>query len=98
MNEVLRVDQGPEPHVIVIDGELDMSTTTTLDEVVSRVRATGLSDIVVDASGITFIDSRGLRSLLAAARSGGVALRAPAPALMRLLAVSGLEGHFPIVE
>ena len=98
MDELLHVGPGAEPHVIVLDGELDMSTTDQLDAAVAERHAAGITDITLDVAALAFIDSRGLRSLLIAARSGIVSLRRPSPALLRLLQVSGLDGHFPVID
>lgn len=98
MDEVLRVELGAEPHVIVLDGELDMSTTDQLDAAVAQRHAAGITDITLDIAALAFIDSRGLRALLSATPSGVVSLRRPSPAMLRLLNVSGLEGHFPIID
>lgn len=98
MDELLRVGPGAEPHVIVLDGELDMSTTEQLDAAVAERHAAGITDITLDVAALTFIDSRGLRAILSVARSGAVSLRRPSPALLRLLSISGIDGQFPVID
>jgi anti-anti-sigma factor len=97
MTELLHVEQGTEPNVLVLDGELDMSTTDMLDEAVESLRSAGIIDVIVDVAALSFVDSRGLRSLLTASTAGSVILRNPSPAFQRLLTVAGLAEHFPTI-
>jgi stage II sporulation protein AA (anti-sigma F factor antagonist) len=81
---------------IRLSGELDMSRTARLDEACAALFGEPVSTTRVDASGITFIDCAGLRSLLVIAkemeRRGGtlVVVQASAP-VRRLLELSGFE-------
>jgi len=52
--------------VIAPTGDLDMSTAETLDAAVRKAEATDVQRIVIDLSGVTFMDSTGLRLLLQA--------------------------------
>ena len=59
----------------------------------------GFVDVAVDGSGLSFVDSAGLRTLVlarrdTAARGGSLWLRTPSPALERLLELSGLTDLF----
>jgi anti-anti-sigma factor len=77
-----------------LDGELDMATA---DGLIGLLRATADSDdpIVLDFSGVQFMDSSGLRALLQAARSedcGPVVVKDPSPQVRRLLEISIPEG------
>lgn len=56
--------------VIAPVGDLDLSSAATLEAEVHAAEATGVERIIIDLSGLTFMDSTGLRLLLqAAARS-----------------------------
>ena len=57
--------------------------------------------LVVDLSGLTFIDSTGLHELVVAlkrqrARGGEIVLRAPSAQTMRVLEIVGLDQLFTI--
>ena len=56
----------PDIHVIAATGALDMSTADTLDAEVRAAEATDVQRIIIDLSGVTFMDSTGLRLLLQA--------------------------------
>ena len=81
---------------IRLSGELDISRSVRLDEACAALFGEQVSTTRVDASGITFIDCAGLRSMLVIAkemeRRGGalVVVQASAPA-RRLLELSGYE-------
>jgi anti-anti-sigma factor len=88
---------------LVLDGEVDPHTTDQLDAAVDAALG---GRVVLDLSGVTFIDSAGLRSLIRAQRlaesSGGMlVLRAPRPSTMRVLEITGLTDELviePVVE
>lgn len=77
-------------------GELDLSRSARLDEACAALFGEQVTATLVDASGVTFIDCAGLRSLLVIAREmerrGGalVVVEASAP-VRRLLQLSGCE-------
>ena len=98
MDEPLTVEVGSVPHELIVIGELDLGTTNVLEAAIDERRASGVSDLVLEASAITFVDSRGLRTLLVALQHGSVALRNPSPQLRRLIELTGLQEHLPIVE
>ena len=52
--------------VITPSGDLDMSTAETLEAAIRAAEATDAQRIVIDLSGVTFMDSTGLRLLLQA--------------------------------
>lgn len=85
--------------VITLDGELDMSGTEWfLARVAAGLRKqAGAGSLVVDARGLTFMDSSGLRSLLrarAAANDAGVRFRlSPSSVVRHLIDRTGLRAH-----
>lgn len=71
--------------VLSLRGELDLSTVPEAEEVLERLESeAGSSTLVVDLQGLTFMDSTGLRFLLAAYERGRRSDR-------RLLLVRGNE-------
>jgi len=90
---------------ISVTGDIDMAGGPILEEVMlQREAQLGVSgDLVVDVEGVQFIDSSGLRSLLAAARravarSARLELRAVGPEVIRLFEITGTLDQFNIVS
>ena len=94
-----------EDGTIAVAGDIDMAGGPILEEVMLRCEAKlGESgDLVIDVEGVQFIDSSGLRSLLAAARravarSARLELRAVGPEVVRLFEITGTLDQFNIVS
>lgn len=101
-------DSGSEPFitvevladdVVMVRGDIDIAGGPVLDAVLAGLDAS--SAIVIDLEGVSFIDSSGLRSLLAASRSanrrsGSVVLRRVGPEIARLLQITGTADQFVI--
>ena len=84
---------------LVPAGELDIAALADLRAVLSATR--GCTDVVVQASGVDFIDCAGLRPLVGAARAaagggGRLVLRDPSPAVVDLIAWCSLEEQLPV--
>ncbi|MGH2716744.1 MAG: STAS domain-containing protein [Thermoleophilaceae bacterium] len=99
----VRTEQHNDHRVIVVSGEIDMSTAPLLDQEVLRAEADGPRPIVVDLRQVTFMDLRGLQLLLtASARSRADAkrlsvVRGPR-AVQRLFELTGTEALVPFVD
>jgi anti-sigma B factor antagonist len=91
------VEDGADGAVIVrLSGEADITTVPALAEALSSPAAGSPALLIVDASGLTFIDSAALHVLVRAhrrLRSDGrsLALVRPSPTVMRILQLSGLD-------
>ncbi len=91
---------------ISVSGDIDMAGGPVLEEAMLQQEAhTGDKggDLVVDVGGVEFIDSSGLRSLLAAARRAGarnsvLELRSVGPEISRLFEITGTLDQFKIVS
>ena len=87
--------------VLAVSGELDIATAPALREALDELWQLGWSDVAIDASGISFIDSTGLGMLLSLSRAAVAAegrrltIARSCPALERLIAVSRLEEVLP---
>jgi anti-anti-sigma factor len=89
-------DTAPET-VITLDGELDMSSSEWFGAFFGTVLEKHPTAIAIDARGLSFMDSSGLRSLLRARASAGdtgVGFRIdnPPPELRRVVERTGLVG------
>ena len=97
------VDDTTGEAVISVAGDLDM---TVEDEVIATMRQTvdnpNISSLRVDATQVGFIDSSGVRSLLAglqAAADRGISFTleiAPDGCVAKLLTLVGLDQHFGV--
>lgn len=81
--------------VMVVRGDLDIGTADHLERAVDEHAGTS---IALDLSGIDFIDSSGLRSLLSVRKRGTPpVLIAPSDPVTNLLELTMLTDAFPVV-
>jgi anti-anti-sigma factor len=98
------VDEQPDRAVIAVGGELDLATAPQLEEtLLPRLRHGGHA--VLDLRAVEFMDSTGVRVIvaaqLAAKEAGGrfVLVRTPPGGPVgRVLEISGLDGVLELVE
>jgi anti-sigma B factor antagonist len=90
--------------VISVSGELDMATSPELARTIELVTAQVCKIVVVDLTGVTFLDSSGLDALVRGQRDlveRGVWLRlatAPGSAVRRVLEITHLTDALVIVD
>ena len=100
--DVTTSDRGAGAHV-VLRGELDIASAPKLEEEVRRLEAQGRGLILIDLRGLEFMDSSGLRALLAAdmrARDRGarlVIVRGD-DRIQRVLRITRLDERLEIVD
>ena len=90
-------------HTITLAGELDLSHAPRVEQELTGVETGDAGAIVVDLSGLTFIDSSGIRLLLLAHRrsaSNGkrLRLRRPPQRICDVLRTCAVDGILPIVD
>ena len=95
----LTVTQSDGEVAVVLAGELDLESADTLNNRFSELQLCGITEIVLDLHKVDFIDSSGLRTLLAlrndAKRNGhALTLVAPAPTVGRVFEVTGTRALF----
>ena len=100
--EVTVEQRGASVHATLI-GELDISTAGRLEETLGRVEADGPALVVLDLSGLDFMDSTGLRLLIEAdmrAREAGRRLVVVQgnEMVQRVLHLTRLDERLEIVE
>jgi len=90
-----------------LSGELDLASSNSLVDAVTRLAGAGAREIVLDIGPLVFIDSTGLRALLSSravcAEKDAELMLAPAPEnvspqVRRLLQVTGLLERLPFVS
>lgn len=89
-----RID-GPRA-VVRLRGDLDMSAAVRLDEQLDGMLQSSARSLEIDAGGLQFIDSAGLRSVLQAraeaqARAMEFRVTAVSPAVERVIDLAGLR-------
>jgi anti-anti-sigma factor len=86
-----------------VAGELDRSNADLLTACITHAEASPEPEIVVDLSRLTFIDSSGLRILIAAAErsepaSDRLSIVAPTRVVRRILDLTGTEAYLPLAR
>ncbi|MBX3655181.1 MAG: STAS domain-containing protein [Ramlibacter sp.] len=79
-----------------LQGRLDGVTSAGHQEALLALLDGGVQSLVMDLSQLDYVSSMGLRTLLivakaAKARGGSVVLRAPKPAILEVLTISGFD-------
>ena len=84
-----------ESTVLRVEGELDLTTAPTFEE---ALMSTGSdSDLIVDLSLCTFLDSSGLKAIASAAnRHPRVSIVATDPTILRVLEITALDTMVPV--
>jgi anti-anti-sigma factor len=96
-----RTDSDGDALIVRASGELDVAGAPAFDQELRRALASHASAVRVDLSELSFIDSSGLRALIAAVRlssQNGRKLTVQgdlSPAVERAFAVTGLRDRLP---
>jgi anti-sigma B factor antagonist len=95
-----RTEEG-STRVLAATGEIDLSAAPRFAQELTALVADGNGTALVDLSGVTFIDSSGVRELLAANRQAeamGMRLQLvnPSAACKRVLEISGVWDEFMV--
>jgi len=99
----ITTEQHPGQTRVVLAGELDIASTQGLEDELVAIEANSPGTLVLDLRGVEFIDSTGLRALIAAderARSQGrrLAVVSGPNAVERLLEVTQLDQRLEVVD
>jgi anti-sigma B factor antagonist len=101
MNFKVSIDEHADAYsVVAVRGEVDLHTAPKVQYAIER-GSEGVEAVVVDMSGIAFMDSTALSALMRAKESlekKGISLRltTPSGAVQRIFAVTGFEDNFDI--
>ena len=86
------------PGSFALEGELDIETVDRFESSVDELSGRG-DPVVLDLAGLTFLDSTGVRSLVALGRrldERRIVLRGAAANVRRTLAIAGIHGRLGI--
>ena len=91
----------PGQSLLAVAGEVDMSNADRLHDAIIEAATRADSEVEVDVSGVTFIDSTGLSALVRARselepRGIAIELRNSTPQVARILEITGLGPHFGV--
>jgi len=89
--------------IVKLTGRLDIQGAQDIDLPLAGITASPTTSVLVDLSGVSFLASLGLRSLLSAAkalskRGGKMLLIGPKPNVVEILEVSGVSSLIPIFQ
>lgn len=92
-------DGGPMAFAVRLSGDLDADSSGRLSAEFDRLVALGAKVLVVDCSEVSFIDSSGLRVLVAASKAldavdGQVFIEGMSATVQRILEITGLLEHY----
>jgi anti-sigma B factor antagonist len=90
-----------DTHVIDVDGQIDLYSAPEFKERTLGVIEQGKKRVVVDLSGVTFMDSTGLSVLVGALKrlrllDGRLTIVAPDDDIRRIFEVTGLDRSFTL--
>jgi anti-sigma B factor antagonist len=96
-----RLDDGM--HVVAVTGEIDLFTAPEFKQRVSAPIDAGRSNVIVDLTATTFIDSSSLGVLIGAhrrlkLRGGSVVVVCDNEAIVKTFRITGLDGVFTLVK
>jgi anti-anti-sigma factor len=96
-------EECPRPGLVIVavHGDLDLHSAGELGDRLVGVVDRGAASLVVDLSGVPFVDSQGLGALLRGTRRFGSGkehfrLVVPAPEVRRLFELTALDQVFPL--
>ena len=87
--------------VVSVMGELDLAAVPAFDRTLLDVIEAGTGEVIVDLTGCSFLDSRGLRALIAAKErlersDRSLALVISSPIVMRIFQLTRFDERFDI--
>ena len=99
----IRSSRQEDEHVVALYGELDLGGVEVLQDEIRRVEQSDAGRIIVDLSGLDFMDSTGLRSMLqihARSRTDGdrVVFLRGGPIVQRLFEITQTESRLPFLD
>lgn len=99
----VRSERAGDVLVIALSGELDLATADGVDAELESAEASDVASIVLDLSGLTFMDSTGVRLLIQAhtrsrAHEDRLILRRGPAAVQRVMELSGVDVLLPFAD
>ena len=97
------IPQEDGAHVVVPTGELDTETAPRLSACVDRILADGGRQVVLDLSGVGYMDSSGLVAVMTATNrlrkaAGDLRVAAPSTPVQRLFGLTRMDTVFAVFD
>ena len=97
----ISVASEPAYTLVILAGECDLHTGRQLRDVLTSEVSRGTRRMILDLSGLAFLDSTGLQVLLGVrtvlnVRGGTLSLVAPQPVVARILELTGADLYLPV--
>jgi anti-sigma B factor antagonist len=95
----LEVETTARARTLRLRGELDLGTAELVRDALREALADDHEEVVVDLTELAFIDSTGIAVLIGALAEDDGVLRfipSPAPAVARVLRLTGVEDRLPV--
>ena len=98
------VDRTGTHPVAVLMGEIDLASIDALEDAITAIEQDAVgAEVVLDMTGVTFLDSSGLRVLVTAhdrldTAGSRLVLRRPPSAVLRVLEITGLLSTITVEE
>lgn len=86
----MRVHVDGDETVVVLGGDVDLASGGELEDGIRGAAAHG-HRLVFDLRRVTFMDSTGIKVILAANERAEVVMRAPGPVVRKLLELTGID-------
>jgi anti-sigma B factor antagonist len=98
----IRLEDGPDAAFLFLSGELDLATAELLESTIRAAEGRGAKMIVLDLSGLDFIDLNGLMVLMRASirlsHAHRLALLHGPEHVQRLFRLTGMDRYLPFVN
>ena len=99
----ISVTAGPAHTLVAVAGECDLHTGRQLRDVLTSEVSRGVRRLILDLSGLSFMDSTGMQVLLSVravltVRGGVLALVCPQPVVARILELTGADRVIPVYD
>jgi len=99
--EFTRRCPSPDLGILTVRGELDISTSSRLQQELNDLIDAGTDQVEIDLSGVVFMDSSALSALVAAHDRASrhrqrLTLASPSPACSKVLFITGLDQLFEL--
>jgi anti-sigma B factor antagonist len=97
---VSRTKAGDVP-IVAVSGEVDVYSAPALKDNITELLQSGVNTLIVDLSGVAFLDSTGLGALVEARAAtsdagGSLPLVCSQERILKLFTITGLDGVFTI--
>lgn len=97
----ISVTSGPAHTLVSLAGECDLHTVRRLRDALTSEVSRGARRLILDLSGLAFMDSTGMQVLLAArtvlsVRGGTLVVVSPQPVVARILELTGADQLIPV--